>query len=170
MDPWERRDTESDREWEAFRVYRDMRKPRSILRAAPVASVTLAEWSKRHEWAARVRAYDRHVEKIRLSERDALIQQDEAELTANRLELIRDAQELVQLELAKLLHMSRRSGEAPLSLNLSQLTRLFEAAIKCERLVRGESTEKIEVETSDFDSLSLDELRTLEELMRKAAK
>ena len=59
---WERRQSESEQAWQAFRIYRDGNDERSQARvvAGLGKSRTLIErWTKRHDWSARVLEYDR---------------------------------------------------------------------------------------------------------------
>lgn len=69
---WERRDDETDRAWAAFKTYRDMpphrRSIANVVRAlrgpdARVEGDWFYELSSKHAWSARVRDFDRHMDK-----------------------------------------------------------------------------------------------------------
>lgn len=61
--PWDRQESESDRSFEAFELYRTMGLQRSLTKVVNELgkSMTLIErWSQRDQWKMRVMAYDRH--------------------------------------------------------------------------------------------------------------
>lgn len=60
---WERRDTESDPAYEAFRVYLLMGSRRTLARVEKHLSKShalISEWSAKHAWGERVKAFDRY--------------------------------------------------------------------------------------------------------------
>lgn len=62
MEPWERQESESDRAWAAFQTYRDMGPQRSIRKVAAgldKSGTLVGQWSSRHDWPNRVRAFER---------------------------------------------------------------------------------------------------------------
>jgi len=77
--PWERRDTDTDKSWAAFCVYRDMGAGRSLRElqervygrkeGAPKAQGNghITRWSSEHDWVARCRAYDEHLDALNLA-------------------------------------------------------------------------------------------------------
>src|SRR4051794_24411411 len=77
--PWEQRPGESGPAFRAFCRFRDMGPGRSAVRAygqstgnegATQKPGRWSVWAKRHRWADRANAYDRHLEAIRLHEAD----------------------------------------------------------------------------------------------------
>lgn len=70
--PWERQNKESKPAFEAFACYRDQdkRSQRGVSRTIGKNTTLIVRWAKRWEWAKRVRAYDRHREKLKLDARD----------------------------------------------------------------------------------------------------
>jgi len=72
MHSWERETGETQRAYEAFKIYRDLGPRRSLRRAAELVygegtgSVRRIEkWSRAHDWVARAQAYDDYHEMIR---------------------------------------------------------------------------------------------------------
>ena len=60
---WERQNSDTDRAYEAFEVYRDLGQQRSLAKVAQKSGkhITLIErWSSRDSWAVRVVAFDRY--------------------------------------------------------------------------------------------------------------
>ena len=94
-----------------------------------------------------------------------------AEIDTRDLQLIEDARELVSRELAKLRKLSAESGEMPGPWKPRDLVHMAEAISKLDARLSAraedEATAKPEL---DFERLSLEELRQLEELMRKASR
>lgn len=59
--PWNMRPDESAKAYQAFEAYRDMGADRSLARLSQdhgKSIATVTEWSTRHDWQARVRAFD----------------------------------------------------------------------------------------------------------------
>lgn len=85
--PWDRRSGEVAVAYRAFLAYRDLGPTRSHAAATEALGAksrsNLSEWSKRHEWVERCRAWDAHLQ----AERQRGIEKatrDEAELWAKR--------------------------------------------------------------------------------------
>lgn len=67
-DAWARRPEETGPAWEAFRLYRELRRERSLSRVARELGKTMRlmeGWSARHEWVARARAFDDMEEELK---------------------------------------------------------------------------------------------------------
>lgn len=85
--PWLRRDDETPIAYDTFRAYLDMGPKRSLRGVAEKLGrqrPLVAEWSSKHDWVERVRAFDRHVVE---AETDGLTNQLAAARDAN-LELV----------------------------------------------------------------------------------
>lgn len=64
LHPWVRRDDEGARPFQAFRTYMNLGTSRSIRKAAEIegkSTTQLEDWSAKHEWVERARAYDQYV-------------------------------------------------------------------------------------------------------------
>lgn len=163
--PWDKLDAETDDAWGAFRNYRDQLPPRRLKQCSIMRLEVLSRWYNQYNWHDRVTAYDRHLDKIRRDEREAIIKTDEKERAGRQLALLAGVQDLLDRELEKLLADSNAT-EAWGLLKVGEWNTLLESKIKLERLIHGESTEKTEV-TVDFSKLTIDELRTLRALEKK---
>lgn len=77
--PWERRDTDTDKSWAAFCVYRDMGAGRSLQGVIDALcegdnkatgrrrAGHVERWCSSNDWVARCRAYDEHVDRENLA-------------------------------------------------------------------------------------------------------
>lgn len=166
-EPWERQPDESEEAWLAFRAYRDMPPEQRLIRRTAVKSVAvLTRWYRDHDWIGRCKAFDAHVDSVSVEERKRILEMASRDLAYDHALMLADARELVTRELGKLVSVSRDSEMHGL-LKPSEVIKLFETTVKLDRLVRGESTENIREEV-DISKLSLDEVRELGRLMRKA--
>ena len=163
---WDRLAAESDEEFTAFVRFRDNKPPRKVLRDSTVPTAKLAAWYRQHDWQARAVAWDMHLDGIRQAEFEEATRDDAKQVAAEHRLILKDARELVQLEIAKYLRTSQES-EAHGLLKPGELTKLLEAMIKFDRLVRDQSTSKEET-ILDLKNLDVDELRQLADLESKA--
>lgn len=65
---WERLDTDTDKSFEAFCIYRDMGANRSLRKVAEKLSKSetiINRWSMNHNWQERVTAFDTHQDSLR---------------------------------------------------------------------------------------------------------
>ncbi len=165
--PYERRSNESDPAWEAFVLYRDAGLDRSLAKVAQALgkSVQLIErWSSStrkegHDWRKRVIAYDMDVDRRkRIGDLKGI---EDMRRRQTRLALL--AQDLVSLELGKLVKGAKKHGDAS-TVDPGLVAKLLESATKLERVVRGEPGEIIETHTADSVDLSgipLDDLKAM---------
>lgn len=174
---WERQAVDTNESWPYFKAYRDLKGSRRLDRVRLAADEMgrrnphaptlqqLRDWCEQHQWRERVKGYDQHMDKILAEEKETALRESARDQAAAHLELIQDAHELAENELKKLLQASRESSAHGL-LKPSDLFKLFEAAIKLGRLVKGESTEIAE-ERVDLSKLSMEELKELRKLQAK---
>ncbi len=167
---WERQTAESDEAWLAFRNYRDMPlDERMLKRAASIRLTTLSKWYREHNWDTRCRAYDAKFDKMRVEEREQIYRRQAREIAIDHMIMLADTRELYTREFAKLLEASRQSEMHGL-IRTADLIRMAEVMVKLDRLVRGETTENVGTTEMDLGQLSVDEIRTLNELLEKAGK
>lgn len=169
VQPWERQDGEPELAYEAFKGYCFQTPPRrlahaSVKHGAIELSKLFGEW----RWSERALAWDRHVEKIRVEEKEALLRQDEKERLAKMVAVLETAGEVIAREMAKLLRDSLAT-EASGLVRPSDLNKLLGQWITMQRLIHGESTENVATVDARLENLTPDELRTLRELHEKLA-
>jgi hypothetical protein len=64
---WERLDTDTNKSWEAFEIYRGLGATRSLTRVSQQLHKSipmLGRWSSKHNWVPRCAAWDRHEARI----------------------------------------------------------------------------------------------------------
>lgn len=127
--PWNMRPDESAKAYQAFEVYRDMGADRSLEsmhRSGTVAAPldTLKKWSARHDWQARVRAFD-EAAAAKASER-AL--EDAATVRA------RQAQHAKAIQLRA---MQKIAAMDPGDMSMGEATRAWQVGAEAERKALG---------------------------------
>lgn len=154
--PWNMRPDESAKAYQAFEVYRDYGPDRSLTRLSrdhgkSIATVT--EWSTRHDWQARVRAFDEYV-----ASRAA----DKAVESAASIR----ARQAKHAQAIQLRAMQKFAVATPDDMSIGEATRAFQVGAEVERKVMG-IDEKVlvlrrdEVEPEEAARL-IEELRRLE--------
>lgn len=160
---WEKLPEETNRQYEAFCIYRDMSIERSILKVAQEWSSgghtsKLKEWSSKYHWVERASAYDEHIDEIKRARNEEAI----IEMSARHANYSLQIQEKA-IEALKLVK--------PEELKPNDLIKWYDIAVKIERLSRGLSTENIKQE-SEFKGVRADAItkENLEkpEIRRKA--
>jgi hypothetical protein len=161
--PWEQQLGESAPAFAAFKVYRDMGSSRSQVKVAEKLGKTrqlLSQWSMKHSWMARVRAWEREQDRLTLEavqkrHRTAL---QNAIVTLSQPVLIMQALLKQEPMLAEDLALSilQSSPHARLAqydrlMNLiARSSGALPSLIQAERLVNGVSTQNVAVaETED---------------------
>lgn len=180
--PWNRQPCDSPIGWLVFRSFRDMPGERSIARAiliagysGRVATADVVLIARDCAWLERVRAWDRHCEKVSESRIDELLGENAADRAARHLDMLQTLQAgatilargwLKRIEQCGSVEAAaERFGEKP-----RDLARLIEATIQLERLIFGQATERHEVTGLDMTKLTIDELSQWKELITKASK
>ncbi len=154
---YEQQPRESDKAYHAFRTYLNQARPRVCRRVPEQLGKkagylsTVESWSKRFGWRQRARAWD--------AELDAKGREAELEeVAAMRRRHVRVAASLVSIgraELRKLKKLAKTDEGRQVA--VKDLTKLVEAGIKLERLVRGEP-ETVTAQTTTH-KISVDETR-----------
>ncbi len=138
IQPWERQPGETRRAFAAFCHYRDMGVKRSTRRVADELTIsdTLARrWSARWAWVARSGAWDEEQDRqARAAQLDAI-----KEMNARQAKIGHAAQAVIQHRLNE--WMKAIQENKGVSLSALEMARLLEAAVKVERLARGEPTD-----------------------------
>jgi len=166
INAWERQDGEPETAYEAFKGYVYQVPPRRLAHSSAKHSTSeLSSLYNDWRWAERALAYDRHVQRMRDEERDALLRQDEKERTAAQITLLKGLEEVANREIAKLI-ADTKNTEAFGLVKVSDLNKIVGQIIVMRRLIHGESTENVDVNV-DLKKLSVDELRELQRLQAK---
>ena len=184
---YDRQNKETDRQWEAFIIYRDMGSSRTLRVTAEVyrethgltsliASTerTVQMWSVRWHWRDRCAAWDRTKDRHR--RRAAL--EDVAKMRDRHIKLSTSVQSLAASELAKWLKETKKNKK--ITIEVGDLLRVLEAGVKLERISRGEP-DTIQEQRQEMDSdekrsslagllKSPTAMKALDELMDEAEK
>jgi hypothetical protein len=127
IEAWERQVNESEQAYEAFTAYKDLGVKRSLRLVGEKTGKTkacIAQWSSKWGWVERIRAYDNHLARIDMQEKELKIQQ-----ALNRhAETGKDFQ-IKAMEALKSIDFSK--------LKPLQLVQLFEIAVHLEREALG---------------------------------
>lgn len=163
---WERWSGEPDDAWLAFKSFRDQMLPRRSIRPGGAPTAKVSEWMRVYSWQSRVESYDRHVDSARVAGVTAVAGETAKARAARDMALLVDAHELVARELTFLLDASKAT-DRPGTIKAGELIKLMEMSVKLGRLVHNETTDN-PGPGIDYSKLSVDELRALHELMKKA--
>ena len=137
-EPWERRENESTKAYEAFCIYRDMGRERSLAKVAEKQQKSgslIGRWSRENDWVDRAAKWDDEQERI---ERE--IAQKE------QVKAIRDMRKRhADLAQAMLIKSARALARIPDDeIKPGDVSRMVDIASKLERISRGDVGEVIE--------------------------
>lgn len=136
--PYERLESESKQVFEAFVIFRNLGTSRQLKDVSQQLGKNLSlikRWSTKYNWMERARSYDDHMDKKALIENERLRKQmikDHAEVSQKLLQKVKEAAAFIK----------------PEKLTPYEIAKLFEVAVKVERLSRGESTDISEISHS----------------------
>lgn len=166
---WTRRRGEPEAAWKAFASFREQRSPRRIqyvtVDGMQVSAGELATWAKKYDWATRTADYDAHLDTIFLAGKEEALRIGAVTAAVEHLQILGSMRELLGREMAKWNEASRGAGVT--MLKAGELQKYAETVVKLERLVLGQSTEKVE-QIYDLSKLTSEEIKTLLELTEKA--
>lgn len=134
VEPWERQEGETNKQFEAFCIYRDMgidRTHRKVANELGKSATLISRWASLNDWAERVKAYD-----------------DEQD----RLNRIAQQKEIAQMRkkhanvASKMIDKALEALEAldALDVGAGNISRMVEVATKVERISRGDVGEVVE--------------------------
>ena len=142
--PWERQPEETNKAWNAFRLYRDMepaeRSTQEVANKLLLNSTRhIREWCTEHNWVARAGAYDAHVDELKRNqrERERLAASERRIQLAKNMQLVGGAK--IQ-EIGKKIQDALSKGEALPAISLKDAAALIDAGVKLERLEAGLTT------------------------------
>lgn len=133
-EPWEMQPTDTPKSWEAFQIYRDLGKNRSLKKVAEQlkkSETIIGRWSGKHNWIERIAAWE--------AEQDRLI----------REELMKDIGTMrkrhVDIANAMLIKAARALQKMPDDeIKAADISRMVDIATKLERISRGDVGDVIE--------------------------
>ena len=142
--PWERQPEETNKAWNAFRIYRDLDPAeRSVQKVADSLTVTstrhLRDWCSKFEWVSRAGQYDAHMDELKRNqrERERLAASERRIQLAKNMQLVGGAK--IQ-EIGKKIQDALSKGEALPAISLKDAAALIDAGVKLERLEAGLTT------------------------------
>ena len=143
-EPWERQPEETNKAWNAFRIYRDMDPAeRSTEKVRKVIGCNTARhletWSSQYNWVSRAGAYDAHMDELKRNqrERERLAASERRIQLAKNMQLVGGAK--IQ-EIGKKIQDALSKGEALPAISLKDAAALIDAGVKLERLEAGLTT------------------------------
>lgn len=137
-EPWERRENETSKAYEAFCVYRDMGPDRSMRATAERLGKSqglMEGWSAKHEWVNRASLWDDEQDRI---ERE-IAQREQAKAIKDMRKRHADIANAMLIKSAKAL---TRIPEDEISAR--DISRMVDVASKLERIARGDVGDVVE--------------------------
>ena len=125
---------ETTKQFEAFCVYRDMGRERSIEKVSKKLSKSTAliqRWSSKNDWINRVAEYDAYLEKERLKE------------------INKKHKQITQLMLKRAIDGLKRKVEKGDDVSDSAIISYIDKAVNIERLIEGLSNQNIELKQTE---------------------
>jgi replicative superfamily II helicase len=145
IEPWDRQPYDTDESWPVFQAFRESYPRRSFVDTfdgMPISPVKVARWMKAHFWKERADCWDMHLDGLRQETQRKLLEQATKEITAEHMEITALGRKVARKELEKLL-VQVEAG-AYNAIKPAELIRLMDNIVKLDRLIRNETTEKVE--------------------------
>lgn len=136
--PWERREKESTKAYEAFCIYRDMGRERSLSKVAAKlekSETLMGRWSGEHKWVDRAAKWDDEQDRI---ERE-IAQKEQAREIREMRKRHADLAKVMLIKSAKALARIPDDDIKP-----GDISRMVDVASKLERISRGDVGEVVE--------------------------
>lgn len=184
---WERNAQDTNESWPYYKAYRDYRSGVRTLeeaRQSPSEDVRrpltrqgmptieqMHRWHSEGQWAMRVAAFDAHLDELQNEERELLFRQAGAiqgsAMAAEHLATLQTTLDIARDQQRKILEAVRSADFA--TMKPIEVLKYLETAVKLQRLIAGEATERVE-ETTDLDCLSDEELAAALDAVRAKKK
>lgn len=156
---YERQEGESKQAYEAFTVYRNLGITRSLKEVANQLGKhrsLIERWSKNNNWVDRAQVFDDEMDRRAILQNE----QERKEMIIKHTEIARRMLEKVKIAVEAL---------NPETLTANEIVKLFEIAVKIERLSRGESTDVSEITHSGDATGTMDEQDVFKRVEQYAA-
>ena len=170
---WTRQPCDTEARWRCFQAYRDQPPPRTMQGASNALDGydlrTLQRYGARDGWPDRCAALDRYLDEQRVSVIVDVLAEDARAVANRHAAIARDAitcaHSVVQDWLVRIASGEHLDGWSP-----GEVRGMLRDMIVLERLVRGETTERVDHGLSgvDLSRLSMSEIETLRLLEAKA--
>lgn len=137
-EPWDRREKESTKAYEAFCIYRDLGIDRSLAKVAEKCQKSgslIGRWSREHDWVKRAAKWDDEQERI---ERE-IAQREQAKAIREMRKRHADLAKAMLIKSAKALARIPDDEIKP-----GDVSRMVDVASKLERISRGDVGDVIE--------------------------
>ena len=137
-EPWERRESESTKAYEAFCTYRDMGRERSLSKVAAKlqkSETLMGRWSGEHKWVDRAAKWDDEQDRI---ERETA-QREQAKAIKEMRKRHADLGNAMLIKAARALQKIPDDEIKP-----GDISRMVDVASKLERISRGDVGEVVE--------------------------
>lgn len=136
--PWDRRENETTKAYEAFCIYRDMGRERSLAKVSEKQQKSgslIGRWSREHGWVDRAAQWDDEQERI---ERE-IAQKEQVKAIKDMRKRHADVAHAMILKAAKALARIPEDEIKP-----QDISRMVDVAAKLERISRGDVGEVVE--------------------------
>lgn len=171
LELWERRESESDPAFSAFRSYLDLGSGnRSLRKVASIlgkSSQVLSVWSAKHEWIKRVRSYDDWRNKKERDIKDEVMKEVLRESEFNVVEMNKRQSAIATALLGKVYDSIQKVE----NLTPMEAVKWFEAASKIERLAKVDQRDEMRKDDDKHKDMTgvlvMPSGQTVEEYMRK---
>lgn len=137
-EPWERRESESTKAYEAFCIYRDMGRERSLSKVAEKlqkSETLMGRWSRTYDWVKRAARWDDEQDRI---ERETA-QREQAKAIKDMRKRHADLGQAMLIKAARALARIPDDDIKP-----QDISRMVDVASKLERISRGDVGEVVE--------------------------
>ena len=137
-EPWERREKETTKAYEAFCIYRDMGRERSLSKVAErlqKSDTLMGRWSRENKWVERAAKWDDEQERI---ERE-IAQKEQAKAIKDMRKRHADLGQAMLIKAARALAKIPDDEIKP-----GDISRFVDVASKLERISRGDVGEVVE--------------------------
>ncbi len=167
--PWARQPFDTEVSFALFGDFLTASPPRHLGRMAERAGYpaeVIRGFAKDAFWVERAALWDEHLAEIRTSTIERVTEESAAEVAKRQLALTRRMQRLANRDLS-IIEKQGAENDFLSPIEHKDLIRLAVNGIKLERLIMGETTDKIET-GPDLSNWSIEDLRALRELQAKA--
>lgn len=152
-EPWERQPAETNKAWNAFRIYRDLEpSERSTVKVQEKLGCNtnrhIQGWCADNDWVSRAGAYDAHMDELKRNqrERERLAASERRIQLAKNMQLVGGAK--IQ-DIGKKIQDALKEGKEIPVMSLKDAALLIDAGVKIERLEAGLTTGNTGISGSD---------------------